>query len=236
MLFRWTEQSIRWFVDASAYTGFHGEVAKKILPHLKPGESLCDVGCGLGRLDLELAPHLSRVLSMDINPDVIDVLNRDAQTRGITNLQGVCGDATTLTEEFDILLMSFFEKAGTMDDYLRLCRRLLIRIVNAENKGSLYPSSHRKVQKNVVADVQRELEERGQPYHLELISAEFGQPLRSRQDADQFVLSHASEASGKELEDFLSENLTETRRKDFPLFLPHRKEAGIFFIFKKDET
>jgi len=67
MLFGWDEQTIRWFLDASAYTDFHQTLARKITPYLDPGDTLCDLGCGLGRLDLELAPHVMCLTAVDID-------------------------------------------------------------------------------------------------------------------------------------------------------------------------
>jgi 2-polyprenyl-3-methyl-5-hydroxy-6-metoxy-1,4-benzoquinol methylase len=50
MCFEWNKQSIEWFLDASIYTEFHKELGQHIIPFLDPEDSICDFGCGLGRL------------------------------------------------------------------------------------------------------------------------------------------------------------------------------------------
>ena len=67
-------------------------------------------------------------------------------------------------------------------------------------------------------------------YSLELDSIEFGQPLRSQRDAELFVLQNAPKADAEEISNFLDKNLVSTRRDDFPLYLPNKKELGIFII------
>ena len=233
MLFQWDESRIRWFLAASDYTGFHKKLSEKIIPHIEPGSTLCDAGCGLGRLDLELAAYVKRLTAVDINENVIDALRRDAEKLGLQNLHARAGDASSMTETFDIVLMSFFGKSG-VENYLKLCRRKLVRIVNADNKSSLYPESHRSIEKDTVPIVQKELEDLRIAYKLELYSMEFGQPFRSRRDAEQFVQNNAPKATEAEISSFLNDRITLTGRSDFPLYLPNRKELGIFIIDKED--
>lgn len=232
MRFSWDEQTIRWFVDAGAYTNFHKALAQKIIPHLELGDRLCDAGCGLGRLDLELAPYVSKLAAVDLNENAVGVLRADAEALGLYNLQAEVRDADTLTEIFDVVLLSFFGQSNMLD-YLRLCRRKLIRIVSADNKSGLYPERYRCNLKDTVPIVCGELDAQGLAYRLELYSIEFGQPLKSRQDAKLYILKNAPEASDEEISDFLNDRIMHTGRDDFPLYLPNQKELGIFTIDKE---
>ena len=230
--FMWNERNIQWFSDASAYTGFHRELAQKIAPYLRRSDTLLDAGCGLGRLDLELAMYVSEITAVDISEDALDALRRGAAHSGIQNISTRCCDASSLSECFDVVLLSFFGQFNT-PDFLRLCRRKLIRIVSAENKSSLYPERHRRGEKDTVPIVQRELKAQGIRFQTERYSIEFGQPFRSRADAELFVLQNAPGASREEISDFLDQNLVPAERGGFPFYLPNQKELGIFIIDKE---
>ena len=229
MQYVWNGQTIRWFMEASAYTGFHKTLAGKIIPYLNKGDTLCDLGCGVGRLDLELAPYVSHLTAIDLNENAVSILRQDAELSGLRNLSADCADAGTLDGNFDILLTSFFGRPE-MADLLRLCRRRLIRIVHMEIKGRLYPGRPRFTQKDTVDMVQQELAAMGVAYRLETDSIEFGQPFRSWQDAVLFVRNNASDACDGEIDGFLQDNIIRTGRDDFPFYLPNPKEFGIFVI------
>ena len=233
MRFSWNEQTIQWFLDASAYTEFHKTLAQKIKPYLEPNCTLCDAGCGLGRLDLELAAHVRELTAIDVSAHAIDVLRCDAKKLGFANLHTEVCDADTLTKAFDIVVLSFFGQSNMLH-FLKLCRHRLIRIVSADNKSGLYPEHYRCTVKDTVPIVCTELETQGIRYKLELYSFEFGQPLRSWRDAELYVLHNAPEATAEEVRDFLNENITDTGRDDFPFYLPNQKNLGIFIIDKEE--
>ena len=216
-------------IDASLYTGFHKALAQKIIPHLKPGDELCDVGCGLGRLDFELAPFVSHIDAIDMSEHAIESLNSEVKRTGAKNISARHGDATALQRSYDIILMSLYGAIGT-EYYLKHCLRKVIRITGAGNSSGLYPARHRRTTKNAVPIVQDELSKLNVSFELELCSFEFGQPLKTWGDAVKFVLSNAPEADTDEINEFLNERINHTRRDDFPYYLPYTKELGIFVI------
>ena len=218
-------------MDASAYSGFHKALAQIIVPHLKPYDTLCDIGCGLGRLDLELAPYVSEILAVDISEYAIGVLSRDVERAGVKNVRARQGATEDLEGVFDIILMSLYGSPD-MPMLLEHCRRKIIRIVSAGKKSGLYPERHRREVKFNVPNVQDDLTALKIGYTLEFCSLEFGQPLRTWQDAESFILNNAPDASKDEINDFLNEKIERTGRPDFPFYLPYQKELGIFIIDK----
>ena len=228
-LITWNEQTSRWFIEASAYTGFHKALAQKIISHLDPGDTLCDICCGLGRLDLEIAPYISKVHAIDVSEYATTTLRQDTERAGISNLQVLRGDAAELQGSFDIILISLYNGLD-MPQLLRHCRRKMIRIVSAGKKSGLYPERHRRVTKNAILDIRNELAMLGATYSLEYCSLEFGQPLRTWRDAELFVLSNAPDANPEEIHDFLSTNIKDVGHGEFPFYLPYLKELGIFII------
>ena len=233
MFFSWDEQSIKWFLDAAAFTGFHKALALRIVPYLEPGDTVIDVGCGLGRLDIELCAYVSEITAIDINEHVTQTLLQDIERLKLKNLRVLKGDVYDSDETFDVMLMSLYGSPDNSVLFKRF-RRRLIRIVSAGTKSHLYPESHRVNKKESVAQVQDEFESLGVSYKLDLCSIEFGQPLISLQDAGAFVLKNAPNAKADEVEGFLSENITETGREDFPYYLPYQKQLGIFIIDRVD--
>ena len=230
MQFMWNEETIQRFIDASEYTGFHRQLADKIRPYLNDNDSFCDIGCGLGRIDLALSPWISHITAADIDSRVIERLKADAAAQGITNINAKILDVSGLDVVFDVVFMSFFGKSHSIQQYYKLCRKRMIRVVNAENTGNLYPSHHRRVKKDTIPIVENELYCSGISYKLERLSAEFGQPLKSMEDAESFVIQNAPDISAGELHDFLTANIQSTECNDFPYYLPNKKELGIFII------
>jgi hypothetical protein len=135
-----------------------------------------------------------------------------------------------MTDSFDVTVMSFFGKPVTDSGYRRFCHRRAIRIVNNKNFGNLYPSNHRQTSRDTVPTIQHELDKQGYRYQLITAAIEFGQPLRSWQEAEQFVLHNAPKITKKEALDFLQGSATNTGRSDFPVYIPNQKELGIFVI------
>ena len=71
--------------------------AAYLLPHLRPGMSLLDVGCGPGTLTIDLAARVApgEVTAIDISAEVIAEAAAHARTVGATNLTFTVGDFRT---------------------------------------------------------------------------------------------------------------------------------------------
>ena len=233
MTITWDEPTIRRFIEASEYTGYHKALAAKILPYLESDDTLLDIGCGLGRLDIELSQHVLGILAVDTCESAIEAIRLETERLGISNIRTRHGDAEEITDIFDVVLMSFFRLEDTLG-FMNRCRSKLIRIVGAGMKSGLYPEKYRRENKNAVPAVKKELDDQGIKYDFELCAIEAGQPLKTRGEAELFVLSNASEADNEEITSFLNERLEETGREDFPLYLPYQKELGIFVINKSN--
>ncbi|MCL1834782.1 MAG: class I SAM-dependent methyltransferase [Oscillospiraceae bacterium] len=231
MLITWDEQSSRRFIAASEYTGFHKLLAARLIPYLDRADKLCDIGCGLGRLDLELAPYVREITAVDVSGYAVNTLRAAAKEAGIENIRALCGDAAELKPGYDVVLMSLYGQPDSVKT-LELCSRRLIRVAGAGRKSGLYPERHRREAKDAVPVVSGELDSSGVNYLLERHTFEFGQPLETWDDAVSFVLTNAPEAGAREIEEFLNANLQSTGRDDYPYYLPYRKELGIFIVDK----
>lgn len=64
-------------------------------PHLQPGMSVLDIGCGPGTITVDIARRVApaRVVGLDAAPEVIDKARALALDEGIDNVEFVAGDA-----------------------------------------------------------------------------------------------------------------------------------------------
>ena len=125
----WNEKTIAWMEAASAFTGFHRKLAALLRPHLGLGGTLCDLGCGLGLIDLELSPWFERVTCLDTSGPALAALRRLAARRGCTNLELRQGDVEALDGEWDTVLGVFFGFGDRIPRWLAHCRRGLVVVV-----------------------------------------------------------------------------------------------------------
>ena len=82
--------------------------AAHLLPHLRPGTSLLDVGCGPGTVTVDLARRVApgEVVGLDAAPGVLDEARAHAAQAGVDNVRFEVGDAYTLPvpdSSFDVV-------------------------------------------------------------------------------------------------------------------------------------
>jgi SAM-dependent methyltransferase len=77
-----------------------------LLPHLAPGTTVLDVGCGPGTITVDLAElvHPGAVLGLDADEDVLQIARAGAAARGVTNVAFELGTVYELGERaFDVV-------------------------------------------------------------------------------------------------------------------------------------
>jgi ubiquinone/menaquinone biosynthesis C-methylase UbiE len=61
---------------------------------IKPGQTVCDMGCGNGYYTLELARMVGekgKVLAVDIQPEMLSLLNQRSKEAGLSNVEPILG-------------------------------------------------------------------------------------------------------------------------------------------------
>ncbi len=234
-MFTWSEEGIRWYNDAAEWTGYHARAAERLIRYLDPEDEVCDVGCGTGSLSVALAPAVRLVTAVDVEEMALDSLREKLEARGITNVRPLHMDYTCLPENFcDVVVacsFGIFAKNGP--SFLKLARKRLILIkrkILASQEGF-----SKDFGRGCMAYMDEEyLKEHHIPYRIESCEEDFGQPLRSREDAARFASYYRFNSAGESVDAFLDRRMVATGDDTFPFFLPNPMESCILTIEKKD--
>ena len=102
-----------------------------LLPHLKPGLSVLDVGCGPGTITGDLAAKVApgSVTAIDLFDDALKVARAEARRRNLTNVSFVVADLHKLDfpdDTFDIVhahqvLQHVADPVGVLREMRRVC-------------------------------------------------------------------------------------------------------------------
>jgi len=108
------------------------EAAAFLLPELRPGMRLLDVGCGPGSITRGLAERVApgQVVGVDLSRETLEAARRDAATRGLTNLRYEEGSVYQLPfpdASFDVayahqVLQHLRERGAALREMLRVVR------------------------------------------------------------------------------------------------------------------
>jgi ubiquinone/menaquinone biosynthesis C-methylase UbiE len=98
---------------------------------LQPHFEVLDVAAGTGHLSRAIAPHVKRVVALDLTLEMLDQGQREAEQQGLTNVVFEQGEAEHLTyanEAFDLVvtrfsLHHFADARGPVQEMVRVCRR-----------------------------------------------------------------------------------------------------------------
>ncbi len=235
MYIKWNDQSIKWFENASEYTGYNRKLAEMLKKYIPFGSSLCDIGCGAGLLDFEMADHCSRITCVDVSPEAIAAVQSGALLRGISNMDTVCADCSTLESSWDTVTALFFGGSQFYEKYFRLAKQQFIILVHKTRKGKFGPEGHQVVKCSDIASVSEYLDGLGVRYTLESVSLEYGQPLADMDEARAFARAYSRPMSDEVLEKYLADRMENTGHEKWPYYLPNLKEFGIFVI-RRDEN
>ncbi|MEG2083846.1 MAG: class I SAM-dependent methyltransferase, partial [Oscillospiraceae bacterium] len=96
--FEWSPDKVRWYRDACEYSenDRNARIADAVMGQLPTFPSVCDIGCGIGCLSLELAKQASRMLALELNTYALSVLISQVNDDQITNIETMQGDVATL--------------------------------------------------------------------------------------------------------------------------------------------
>ena len=230
----WDRDTIRWMTDASEHASYYAQLARRIAPGLPACGHVCDAGCGLGYLSLELAKSASQITAVDISAQALAVLENKRAERGLSNITIRRGDIwqTRPEKSYDAMVFCLF---GSGMDVLRLakaqCRGDVFMVLRNYCVHRFSVKEYR-IDYALFDDVCLLLERLRIPYEREAFALEFGQPFCSLQDAKAFFERHGRD---DEITDtFVKSRLLETSDAAFPYYMPHQRRVGLLHLHVKD--
>ena len=227
----WNQNTIRWFRDASEYTGYNKKLAQILLDYIPHRNSLCDVGCGAGLIDIELSPHFNQITCVDIAPGAVESIRELAIQKQLPNIHAVCMDGKDYKESADTVIALFHGGADVFNTYYPLAKKQLIIVTHIGKRGSFGPEKYRTKHYSDVISTRNFLKEHNITYTYSEHSLEHGQPFSSLEDAILFMDVYGSrDMTPEEKREHLHSTLVHTNSTDFPFYLPNKKEMGIFVI------
>lgn len=236
-MFRWTNDMVRFMIDASEHTEYYTRLGDKIAEFLPSGGHICDAGCGLGYLSAELSRRFAKVTAIDIAPQAVQVLQRRMQAQNLTNLHIQCGDIFCLppAEPYDGMVFCLFGGIGQILQLAaRQCRGKVV-VFKKNYAAHRFSLSKPPLRHYTFADSIAALQHFGIAYHAELSSIELGQPLRSLADAVTFFQTYSRDDDPSQITaEAVRGRLVETGDTEFPFYLPEHKNMGILVLDVKD--
>ncbi len=106
--------------------------AAYLLPHLRPGQALLDVGCGPGTITADLADAVApgRLTALELTDDALDLARAEIAARGTANVGFRTGDVHALglpEDSFDVVhahqvLQHLADPVAALREMRRVCR------------------------------------------------------------------------------------------------------------------
>ena len=237
MLGLWNEDMVRFMRDASEYGNYNRELAKRLAPYLNRQNDICDAGCGLGYLSLELASCAGTVTAVERNPDALAVLAENCRSRGIRNIIPRCGLVGEVVPEkkYDAMVFCFF---GGIHEILETARGQCdgqVIVISRNYTTHRFSVGSHSTGNYGYHNASRVLRELGVPCEEETLELEFGQPFRCLEDVRRFFeLYSRDEDKGVITDEFLRKKIVSQDHREFPFYMPYKRNLAIIRFKAKD--
>lgn len=250
VLFRWTDESARWYEEASRHTGYHNRLEEIIAPHLEESWRCCELACGTGTLARHLAPHVSAYTANDLDPHAMEHLRRMNAKDPIPGFEVLEGDWHQVLEgrAFDAAIISFFGAILTDWDRLSsMIRKKVIAVIPRSKEGRMKvaalaaseqtenitdadrPDKPQRIIRGkqrsfeTSSDITQFLDEKGVSYLCEDYDLEFGQPFHNLSEARDYV-RYYYKLEEDQIDFFLEKKL---ERTETGWYFPKKKEISV---------
>ncbi len=189
---RWNIDRLRWYLQAGEQSDYPSVFIEKIKPFLQPDDVLLDIGSGPGLFSRELFGHVKKVYNLEPAPlprKYLEKVTGNCEKIEILSgswpgefPEGIIADVT-------ISAFSGSQVMGRKESLKKICehtRRKVFLIAPAGPKdfGS---GLERATSPLPYEETEAALKNLDLNYHLELISFDFGQPVKDMEEATSFL-------------------------------------------------
>jgi SAM-dependent methyltransferase len=235
-MYLWTQDSIRFRIDAAEYTGYDAAIAARILPGLPKNACVCDAGCGLGYLSLALSTGCARVAAVDSSGEALDVLRENIARRRAANIDVYQDDLFSMRPEprYDAMVFCFF---GRAEETLRAVKRQCsgnAYLVKKNWRNHRFTMTETPLKGYTLSHTVRELSAMAVPFAQETFPVEMGQPFRSLEDAVLFFRTYRQQGEAEVSPEQVLALLRPNDSKKYPLFLPSYQQLGLITVRAED--
>lgn len=230
MMYKWTPDMIRFMDDASSNSDYFKVLAETVFKEAGNAENVCDAGCGLGQLAVELKKYYPAVCGIDINRDAIDFFKNKAAG---TDIKIINADMLTYSPEkkFDLMVFNYF---GDIKDILKIRERCCCGktvIVKRSYTSHRFSFENKPINSFNRQNTVDYLKQSNITFREIPFSHEFGQPFRSIDDALLFFNTYSRDTDRSLINrDNILTRITETDNTEFPYYMQHVKESSIIIL------
>lgn len=229
-IYIWNSEMIQFMNQAAKDTQYYQELASYMVPYITKDSVLCDVGCGLGDLSIELAKYCKKVYAVDVSEAVIDELKLKLKREKITNIEALCVDVFNWNpeEQIDTTVYCMFgtlEEIDSIGKHLGVSQQFIVRRLAKEHRFKIKeqtPRQHRHSAQGML----EELEKIGRKCDYKEMSISLDQPFRDPDEAVRFFEIYNKTDEKVTIED-VKQRLVLRDNKEFPYIFPAEKKMGL---------
>jgi len=217
----WTPQSIDWFVRASEASSYHSLLSDRIADLIAPYKSVLEFGCGLGYEAENLYKKGLQVKALDDNEKVIELATKRS---GLDIFHHY--DAKQCKDTADVLLCINYGHLDTNDELSDLLSHATKRFIYILSRHNGHKTDTREDRTDKVRNLMKESLFN---FSESSISLDFDQPLKSLEEAEEFI---NFTYLGKHTNEYLN-FVEKTDDPKFPYVFRNRKELSVFVLNKR---
>ncbi|MBO5461481.1 MAG: class I SAM-dependent methyltransferase [Ruminococcus sp.] len=231
-MYRWNPEMIYFMNQASKDTEYYKELAEHIAKYLTKDSVVCDVGCGVGGLAIELSRFCRKVYAVDISKDIIDSVKERLEEERIMNVEAICTDVFGWKpeEKVDAAVYCMFgtvEEINRIGKHLEVSQQFIVRRLVREHQFKIKEG---KQHRNSAPEMMEELRESDYQFEYEEMTLSLNQPFKNFDEAVRFFELY-NRTKEKITEEEIEARLIRQENEEYPYLLPSKKRMGIIQYF-----